>query len=252
MNESSPPTENGCRPRVPPQGAAPQALSAPDVPSPVTDACDAYESKQKAQEECRVCLEADNLPMVAPCICKGSLQFAHIHCLRVWVMERGRLECEICKTRYVDAVATELEAEYKSAQARLVAARGMALAAESALAMAVQQNDATRNDSAQSVFRTRKFWIYLICGIIILGAVVFVLVFLGLHAGNEVWAAVLLRVLAFTLPLFIVIRAIVGCYRLRRSNLYAANLPTLTQRGYVAFIVMRMSMNTGVVGRWVA
>jgi len=52
---------------------------------------------------CRICyIEADkNNPLLAPCVCKGSVQYIHKQCLYRWVRISTRNECELCKTPFI-------------------------------------------------------------------------------------------------------------------------------------------------------
>jgi len=74
------------------------------------------ENKELASTLCRICLlegSADDDPLITPCMCKGSIEFVHLGCLRHWI--RGRLNmsetsgdsyfyrpltCELCKAVY--------------------------------------------------------------------------------------------------------------------------------------------------------
>lgn len=66
---------------------------------------------------CRICLlegSTEEDPLITPCLCKGSIEFVHLGCLRYWI--RGRLNltdgasggsyfyrplaCELCKATY--------------------------------------------------------------------------------------------------------------------------------------------------------
>ena len=38
--------------------------------------------------------------LISPCICSGSLQWAHWGCIEQWVAERGSMSCEICGQPY--------------------------------------------------------------------------------------------------------------------------------------------------------
>ena len=52
---------------------------------------------------CRICyIEADkNNPLMAPCECKGSVQYIHKRCLYTWVRISSRNDCELCKTPFI-------------------------------------------------------------------------------------------------------------------------------------------------------
>lgn len=65
---------------------------------------------------CRICLlegSSDDDPLISPCVCKGSIEYVHLGCLRHWI--KGRLNltdtnsgsyfyrpltCELCKSQY--------------------------------------------------------------------------------------------------------------------------------------------------------
>ena len=49
--------------------------------------------------QCRLCLE-DGVNLLAPCVCRGSVQFVHPLCLQNEVNYSLRNECSICKTPY--------------------------------------------------------------------------------------------------------------------------------------------------------
>mmetsp|Transcript_64805 Transcript_64805/g.151875 ORF Transcript_64805/g.151875 Transcript_64805/m.151875 type:complete len:417 (-) Transcript_64805:68-1318(-) len=70
-----------------------------------------------AQTLCRICLlegSTEEDPLITPCLCKGSIEYVHLGCLRYWI--RGRLNltdgasggsyfyrplaCELCKATY--------------------------------------------------------------------------------------------------------------------------------------------------------
>jgi len=65
---------------------------------------------------CRICLlegPGEDDPLIAPCVCKGSIQYVHLSCLRHWICGRlnssdasdgsyfyRALPCELCKAIY--------------------------------------------------------------------------------------------------------------------------------------------------------
>ena len=66
---------------------------------------------------CRICLSCDNSkenPLVSTCVCKGSMKFVHVNCLKVWLGFKlttkiltnltsylwKSFDCEICKHSY--------------------------------------------------------------------------------------------------------------------------------------------------------
>ena len=63
--------------------------------------------QDKIDAVCRFCLEASSPEkgdLVAPCQCKGSMEFVHLQCLHKWQRQARsnakRNICEVCKTPY--------------------------------------------------------------------------------------------------------------------------------------------------------
>lgn len=53
-------------------------------------------ASQQGPKECRICLASDNQEdLVQPCSCTGSVQYAHMECLKAWVQERCNLQ--VCR-----------------------------------------------------------------------------------------------------------------------------------------------------------
>ncbi|KAI9087099.1 hypothetical protein K1719_030934 [Acacia pycnantha] len=51
--------------------------------------------------ECRICHDEDeNSNMETPCLCCGSLKYAHRRCIQRWCNEKGDTICEICHQQY--------------------------------------------------------------------------------------------------------------------------------------------------------
>ena len=53
--------------------------------------------------ECRVCRggeEEGERPLVAPCLCSGSILLCHQECLEEWLQHSNRKSCELCNTIY--------------------------------------------------------------------------------------------------------------------------------------------------------
>lgn len=78
--------------------------------------------EELATTTCRICLlegSSEDDPLIAPCRCKGSIEYVHLGCLRHWI--RGRLNlsdnstsfflrqltCELCKAPYPASVNTK-------------------------------------------------------------------------------------------------------------------------------------------------
>ncbi|XP_077999284.1 E3 ubiquitin-protein ligase MARCHF8-like [Glandiceps talaboti] len=51
---------------------------------------------------CRIChCEGDNeMPLISPCLCTGSLRFVHQQCLQQWIKSSDTKSCELCKFEF--------------------------------------------------------------------------------------------------------------------------------------------------------
>lgn len=67
-------------------------------------------------QECRFCLESEvtrENPLISPCLCRGSVAYIHVYCLKRWVFNDGtldpyRLLCSICKTPFQNYLSLEV------------------------------------------------------------------------------------------------------------------------------------------------
>ncbi|KAF9623619.1 hypothetical protein IFM89_003546 [Coptis chinensis] len=51
--------------------------------------------------ECRICQDEDeDFKMETPCLCFGSLKYAHRRCVQKWCNEKGDTICEICHQQF--------------------------------------------------------------------------------------------------------------------------------------------------------
>lgn len=67
-------------------------LSEPSTSCPCSQSTSGY---------CRVCLEEDSIDsLTQPCLCAGTMQYVHPHCLQTWITEKGSKRCEICHQAY--------------------------------------------------------------------------------------------------------------------------------------------------------
>ncbi|KAL2609917.1 hypothetical protein R1flu_028490 [Riccia fluitans] len=75
--------------------------------------------------ECRICQEEDEVEnLETPCVCSGSVKYAHRKCVQRWCNEKGDTICEICHQPYksgyeapprphpLDAITPELSGEW--------------------------------------------------------------------------------------------------------------------------------------------
>lgn len=62
--------------------------------------------QQHQQKQCRFCLgekEESRNPFLAPCDCRGSIEFVHLYCLNIWRnknFERNYARCNLCNIDY--------------------------------------------------------------------------------------------------------------------------------------------------------
>lgn len=50
--------------------------------------------------QCEVCEIEDDSPLIAPCLCDGSMKFVHQECLQKWIKSSDKECCELCKYEY--------------------------------------------------------------------------------------------------------------------------------------------------------
>ena len=65
------------------------------TPSPQT-------KSNAAPKQCWVCYEAEtpDTPLIAPCNCKGSMQYVHMNCLLQWLEQSHTTTCPHCHHTY--------------------------------------------------------------------------------------------------------------------------------------------------------
>lgn len=80
------------------------------------ECCSDIHSEEMKSKTCRICLlegPGEDDPLITPCMCKGSIEYVHLKCLRHWTNSRlnlpdsplgsyfyRSLTCELCKTAY--------------------------------------------------------------------------------------------------------------------------------------------------------
>ena len=50
--------------------------------------------------QCEVCEIEEDSPLIAPCLCDGSMKFVHQECLQKWIKSSDKECCELCKYEY--------------------------------------------------------------------------------------------------------------------------------------------------------
>lgn len=141
------------------------------------------------------------------------MEYAHLKCLKSWVRERVDLHCEICKFKYNDALLVKLEPEILAGAAQRLQRRTSTVIVVPGQRIGVggqQRNHRTCG---------RRALIRALCVVLFVCALVGLLLFLGLNASDSPWAAILLRILAFGIPVLILIRGVVACMEIRRMTL---------------------------------
>lgn len=49
---------------------------------------------EKDKAECRICLREDQKSgLIAPCECRGTMEYVHVACLDMWYANSGNLVC---------------------------------------------------------------------------------------------------------------------------------------------------------------
>lgn len=166
--------------------------------------------------ECRICLSSEQPEsFVQPCTCDGSLRYAHLHCLKSWVHERQRLSCEICKAMYAEALLPELKEEMRDPD-HAASHRGYTVDGNQSPRVFILPGMAHTGSTTRRRNNNKSLMNILIIAFVII-VIVVILVVLGLNASQHTWAAILLRIVAFGLPLLIIGRAFIICCEMRRT-----------------------------------
>merc|ERR1711971_781553 len=50
--------------------------------------------------QCDVCEIDEDSPLIAPCLCDGSMRYIHQACLQQWIKSSEKEGCELCKYEY--------------------------------------------------------------------------------------------------------------------------------------------------------
>jgi F0F1-type ATP synthase assembly protein I len=167
--------------------------------------------------ECRICLMADpEEKMVTPCHCSGTVAWCHIHCLKTWSVEKCSLTCEICSQPYNKDIEVQLKPGVEAAQKQR---------REEAAALVVVANRSNRERQEEEEEERRRqqqptwlYWVKVFGIICILAGLVYFLLWLGSLAGDNVWAAITLRIIGFIVPVFLIYKATQACVQLRRRS----------------------------------
>jgi hypothetical protein len=198
--------------------------SSGDLEDPRTSSSTTVEDEKKdttvdSTAECRICLMSDDVgQLIEPCHCTGSVKYVHLKCLKLWLHETADLTCEICKSTYNDALLPELEPDLLIGLEERNRRNNRRLRHQPS-----RDDNATDRIAAEQQRRveeqrhsTRRFWMRALCFTVPLTILIVMLLFLGMNASDSAWASVLLRILAFALPAFIVLRIVFSCWDVAR------------------------------------
>jgi E3 ubiquitin-protein ligase MARCH5 len=148
------------------------------------------------RRECRICLIGEenerDKSLVQPCGCRGSCSWTHLHCLERWVEESKNRTCEICKTDFNAELIQHIPISQPAALEEVSRAR-----------------------ETQTESRRTYGWMPVIITTVAIVAIVLLVALVGVNAGDHVWAGILLRVLAFSIPALLIIRLVWVFYKNR-------------------------------------
>lgn len=193
------------------------------VPTAAAEAKEDITASTPNKGECRICLMSDEVgQLLQPCNCTGSVQYAHLKCLKLWVHEKADLHCEICKSMYKESLLEELEPDLqigleernrRNDRRRLrhhhLYDMEVGISTERIMAAHIRRQE-------QQQYNTRRLWIRALIFTVPVTLLVIMLLFLGMNASDNAWAAILLRILAFALPAFIILRIVFTCWDVGR------------------------------------
>ncbi|GIL60792.1 hypothetical protein Vafri_15319 [Volvox africanus] len=218
--------------------------------------CEGSEALGSLAPECRICLLSEPFSdLVAPCHCTGSMGYAHMGCLKTWVMEKRSVHCELCGAMYKEPYGSELAASIPPAlppppmtavrrittsdgQPIFIMPVGMSMgpapmgpllehhaqgphAGGATLVAGVSD---PRDLEPQPLCEWRNMWSYGLILFLLLFAIIYVTV-IAKRSNREPWMLTLWRVLLVVLPIYLVLRIAFDLYRHRLAQqLAAANL----------------------------
>lgn len=142
-----------------------------------------------------------------------AVEYAHLKCLKSWVRERVDLHCEICKFKYNEALLVKLEPEILAGAAQRLQRR-----TSSVVVVPGQRSRGGGQQQQSGRICGKHAMMRATCIVLFVCALVGLLLFLGLNASDSPWAAILLRILAFGIPVLIIIRGVVACMEIRRMQ----------------------------------
>ncbi|KAK9834311.1 hypothetical protein WJX81_005574 [Elliptochloris bilobata] len=162
--------------------------------------------------ECRICLSGERPDaLAAACNCIGSMRFAHVSCLETWCEERQSMVCEICGKAYAAPLTAQLMAALE---------RGAARHQREQVVQLMEVDGRATNVGYMSccgASRARVYVAVLLMFVVTLG-LLYVVLFVSGDSQPSVWAVMLLRILAFLLPVYLIVQAVLAYFRFRHAQ----------------------------------
>jgi len=175
--------------------------------------CPPSTSGGESEADCRICLLTDKISnLVAPCACDGSLRYCHYKCLKTWVRERRALSCEICGQSYLESYRARLAETVAWAEKQEQLRRDAALAAQ---LTGGGSGEAILPASAQS---SGRLWCRAMLLVVLIIGLLYLVLFIAMGSGVANRTVMLLRVLSFVVPFYLIGRGIMALQRYRQER----------------------------------
>lgn len=172
-------------------------------------------SQGAAMFDCRYCLLPDTPSnLIAPCGCDGTLHYCHYKCLQSWVKEKRSMSCEICNREWNGDVRSKL--------AKVVAEKNEEEARDGELSTRLGDIVLVVDDQVTVQHRhglrlcVDRLRILLL--VIFTTGLLYIVLFLSKDSNFSNWTVMLLRVLSFILPFYLIGRGIMALQRYRQER----------------------------------
>jgi len=175
--------------------------------------CPPSTSDGDTEADCRICLLSNKLGnLITPCACDGTLKYCHYKCLKNWVKESRTLSCEICGQTYLEPFRTKLANTVARAEKLEQERRDAALAAQ------LTGGGASDNMLPAADRPAGRLWCRVILLILVTVGLLYVVLFLSKGSHFSFWTVMLLRVLSFVVPFYLIGRGIMALQRYRQER----------------------------------
>ncbi|CAD7699491.1 unnamed protein product [Ostreobium quekettii] len=175
--------------------------------------CPPSTSDGNTEADCRICLLSDKLGnLITPCACDGTLKYCHYKCLKHWVKESRSLSCEICGQAYLEPFRTKLANTVARAEKLEQERRDAALAAQ------LTGVGASDNMLPADNRPAGRLWCRVILLILVTVGLLYIVLFLSKGSHFSFWTVMLLRVLSFVVPFYLIGRGIMALQKYRQER----------------------------------